>query len=337
MHDFAGNPAAMEAAARMNQYGRARTPFLFILDYALCEPIVLALQDVDPESIAYWIRGVTNRPQRPPAGREPPRIALVGAPSRTRYHNAFGIVQDHLRRGNSYLTNLTLPSEIELSGSLLDLYDHSEAKYRVWVRDRFVAFSPEPFVTIRDATISSCPMKGTRTGSDPEQVRALLSDAKEYAEHVTIVDLIRNDIGRVAEKVTVERFPYIETIETDAGSLLQMSSEISGELSPDWQNRIGDILLAMLPPGSVTGAPKFMTCRIIAEAEQYARGFYTGAVGVFDGEALDAGVLIRFVEQNGSRFFFKSGGGITIYSNEAAEYQELLDKVYVPLYRNHSR
>lgn len=337
MHDFAGNPAAIDAAARMNRYGRARTPFLFLLDYGLREPIVVALEDVDPQQLAYWIRGVSNRPQRPHADQKPPRITVVGAPSRERYHDAFRVVQNHLQRGNSYLTNLTLPSEIRLSGSLLDLYDHSEAKYRVWLRDRFVAFSPEPFVTIRDATISSCPMKGTRSGSDPEQVRALLTDAKEHAEHVTIVDLIRNDIGRVAARVTVERFRYIETIETNTGSLLQMSSEITGQLSPDWPDRVGDILLAMLPPGSVTGAPKCMTCRIIAEAERYARGFYTGAVGVFDGEALDAGVLIRFVEQKGSRFFFKSGGGITIYSSEEAEYQELLDKVYVPLYRNHSR
>lgn len=335
MHDFAGNPAAVAAAARMNRFGRARTPFLFMLDYALREPVVVALQDVDPKNIAYSIRGMSNRADRPAAGCDPPRISVVGAPSPERYHEAFQVVQDHLRRGNSYLTNLTLPSRIELRGSLLDLYDHSEAKYRVWVRDRFVAFSPEPFVTIRDSKISSCPMKGTRSGSDPDQIRALLADAKEYAEHVTIVDLIRNDIGRVADNVTVERFRYIETIETDKGSLLQMSSEITGRLASDWPDRIGDMLLAMHPPGSVTGAPKCMTCRIIAEAERYERGFYTGTVGLFDGEVVDAGVLIRFVEQTGSQFCFKSGGGVTIYSNEEAEYQELLDKVYVPLYRNH--
>ncbi|TVQ38172.1 MAG: aminodeoxychorismate synthase component I [Spirochaetaceae bacterium] len=326
----------MSAAAVMNRLGAERTPFLFLLDYALSEPLVIPLQRVDPQHVKYWIRGSTNAPDRPPAGSARPAITILSAPSRKRYRRAFAVVQQHLRCGNSYLVNLTLPTAVRLSGSLADLYYHSQAKYRVWLRDRFVAFSPEPFVTIADNIIRSCPMKGTRSGDGQQQTEALLADPKEYAEHVTIVDLIRNDIGRVARSVAVRRFRYIETLYTDSGSLLQMSSEITGELRPDWPTRIGDIMLAMLPPGSVTGAPKRMTCRIIAEAEQYQRGFYTGVVGIFDGTSLDSGVLIRFVEQCADGYVFKSGGGITVDSRAEREYQELLDKIYVPLYRDNS-
>lgn len=336
MHDFGAETAATGAAAEMNRLGAARTPFLFVLDYALRTPLVVALHNVDPDRVKYCIRGRSNAPERPAADSVPPRISVVAAPTLQYYRQAFNVVFGHLRRGNSYLTNLTLPTRIALPGSLFDLYFHSEAKYRIWLRDRFVAFSPEPFVTIHDGEILSCPMKGTRAGSGRKQIDALLADPKEHAEHVTIVDLIRNDIGRVARRVEVRRFRYIETLQTDSGSLLQMSSEIVGKLAPDWPSRIGDILLAMLPPGSVTGAPKRMTCRIIAEAEKYDRGFYTGVVGLFDGESLDSGVLIRFVEKTDDGYLFKSGGGITIYSRAELEYQELLDKIYVPVYRNHS-
>ncbi len=336
MHDFGANPAAMRACRVMNDLGAAAQPFVFVLDYALHEPLVVPLQQVDATQLKYWIRGAGNDLQRPPAERDPPRISVLSAPSRARYQQAFDTVQQHLRRGNSYLVNLTLPTRIAISGSLVDLFYHSEAKYRVWLRDRFVAFSPEPFVTIADGVIRSCPMKGTRSGEGQRQTDALLADPKEYAEHVTIVDLIRNDIGRVARRVSVERFRYVETLKTDRGSLLQMSSEIVGRLAPDWPGRIGDILLAMLPPGSVTGAPKQMTCHIIAEAEGYQRGFYTGVTGLFDGQRLDSGVLIRFVEQTADGYLFKSGGGITIDSRVDLEYQELLDKIYVPLYRDYS-
>jgi para-aminobenzoate synthetase component I len=336
--DYAANPGAVAAAGEMNRLGASRTPFLFLFDYAGQQPIVTALNSIDPAQIRYSIRGRTNDPTRPADDRCAPKISVVDPPSPQRYRRAFDLVQDHLRRGNSYLVNLTFPTRIHLNTTLLELYHHSEAKYRVFVRDRFVCFSPEPFLCVRGRTISSYPMKGTRVGAGEAESAALLADAKEHAEHTTIVDLIRNDIGRVARNVRVHRFRYVETLQTDAGALLQMSSQIDGDLDADWPQRIGDILLATLPAGSITGAPKTMTCRIIAEAEGYDRGFYTGVVGIFDGESLDTGVLIRFVEQdNDGVFWFKSGGGITIHSDNESEYRELLAKIYVPLYRNHPR
>ena len=92
------------------------------------------------------------------------------------------------------------------------------------------------------------------------------------------------------------------------------------------------MLKKMLPAGSVTGAPKNKTVEIIQNAETYERGFYTGIAGFFDGMSLDSCVLIRFIEQRNGKFYFKSGGGITAKSEMKSEYEELKQKIYVPLY-----
>jgi para-aminobenzoate synthetase component 1 len=105
---------------------------------------------------------------------------------------------------------------------------------------------------------------------------------------------------------------------------------ITGVLPHDYSSHIGDILYRILPAGSVTGAPKKRTVEIIREAETYKRGYYTGIMGYFDGINLDSGVMIRFIEETPSGKIFKSGGGITYQSNANDEYQEMIDKVYVP-------
>ena len=159
-----------------------------------------------------------------------------------------------------------------------------------------------------------------------------MNDPKEAAEHATIVDLIRNDLSMVANQVSVSRYRYIDTLRTNQGSILQTSSEIQGVLPNDYQAHLGDIIFKLLPAGSITGAPKKKTMQIIQEAERYDRGFYTGIMGYFDGENLDSAVMIRFVEQEGERMFFKSGGGITCQSDVESEYNEMKQKVYVPIY-----
>jgi len=95
---------------------------------------------------------------------------------------------------------------------------------------------------------------------------------------------------------------------------------------------MGDILLSLLPAGSISGAPKIKTLEIIKEVESYRRGFFTGVFGYFDGEQLDSAVMIRFIEQNPNQLIYKSGGGITIDSNVSLEYQEMLEKVYLPTF-----
>jgi anthranilate/para-aminobenzoate synthase component I len=109
-----------------------------------------------------------------------------------------------------------------------------------------------------------------------------------------------------------------------------MSSQISGDILPELRGKIGSILSALLPAGSITGAPKPSTMQIIANAEQYDRGFYTGVMGEFDGKNVDSGVMIRFIEDKSGQMIFKSGGGITVFSELNKEYEELIQKVYLP-------
>ena len=111
-----------------------------------------------------------------------------------------------------------------------------------------------------------------------------------------------------------------------------MSSEISGKLKPEFQNKIGSILQTLLPAGSILGAPKQKTLEIILNSETYKRGFYTGVCGYFDGTNLDSCVMIRFIENKEGKLYFKSGGGITHLSKLNDEYQEMKNKIYVPVH-----
>ena len=251
--------------------------------------------------------------------------------SKQEYTKAFAIVQGHLQYGNTFLLNLAFPSQVDTELSLEDIYHRSEAKYKLHLKDELVVFSPEIFVQIKDDYIYSYPMKGT---IDAEAMGAdlnILNDKKETAEHSTIVDLIRNDLSMVAKEVRVTKFRYIDTIKTNVNKLHQVSSEIRGKLSSDFHDRLGSILFTLLPAGSISGAPKPKTLEIIREAELYDRGYYTGVFGVYDGETLDSGVMIRYIEQTADGSLqYRSGGGITAMSDLETEYQELIDKIYVP-------
>ena len=163
----------------------------------------------------------------------------------------------------------------------------------------------------------------------PKAKELLLNDPKEYAEHATIVDLLRNELSRVASKVRVTNFRYYEEIPTQNGVIGQMSSAIEGELPADYASKIGSILYDLLPAGSVSGAPKKKTAELIASIEGVDRGYYTGIAGYFDGVDLDSCVLIRYL---GADNIYHSGGGITFQSDMASEYQEMINKVYVPVF-----
>ena len=173
-------------------------------------------------------------------------------------------------------------------------------------------------------------MKGTIDARIPDAETKILSDYKELSEHYTIVDLIRNDLSMVASQVRVERFRYIDRIETSNGPILEVSSEIKGDLPSDWKGRLGEIIRTLLPAGSISGAPKEATLRLIAKAEAALRGFYTGVSGYFDGRSLDSAVLIRFIDLESSPYVYRSGGGITVNSKMEDEYDEVVKKVYLP-------
>ena len=175
-------------------------------------------------------------------------------------------------------------------------------------------------------------MKGTIDASKENAIEVLKNDVKEKAEHYTVVDLLRNDLSIVADKVKLDEFQRIDFLQTQQKNLYAMSSEISGTLKPEFRGKIGSILKELLPAGSILGAPKKKTLEIILEAENYERGFYTGVCGWFDGEDLDSCVMIRFIEKENDKLFFKSGGGITHLSKFADEYQEMKNKIYVPIH-----
>ena len=159
-----------------------------------------------------------------------------------------------------------------------------------------------------------------------------MQNTKEAAEHATIVDLIRNDLSMVSEHVEVTSYRYIDRLQTNKGPILQTSSEICGTLPEDYTAHLGDIIFRLLPAGSITGAPKPKTVEIIAQAEDYRRGFYTGIMGHYADGQLDSAVMIRFIEQENGQLHFKAGGGITAKSRWESEYNEVIQKIYVPIY-----
>ncbi len=318
-----------QAAQTMNRLGKKKTPFLFIIDFVMQKPVVIPLSEVDPQKILYDVNGISNAEKDKNTAKK--LIFNFTPVSKQTYCKAFKKVQFHLGRGDTFLLNLTMPAKAESNFSLKDIFYSSKARYKLWLKNQLVVFSPEIFVTINNGIISSYPMKGTMDASVAGAEQKLLASKKELAEHYTIVDLIRNDLSMVADEVKVTRFRYIDRLKTHKGELLQMSSEISGKLPANYCENIGNILMTLLPAGSISGAPKRKTVEIIREAEGYDRGYYTGIFGLFDGTNLDSGVMIRYIEQSDEGLTYKSGGGITANSICEAEYQELIDKIYVPI------
>ncbi len=335
----------------MNEFGREGRPFLFVFDFELQRPLVVPLDEVDPARVRYEINGIGNGSAAVPNPTDAVRFQKFPVPF-VDFEPKFRAAQTALQRGDTFLLNLTARTRVETNWSLLQIFERSQARYKLFFNDQlpvtndqekighwslvtghwFTCFSPEIFVRVdADGVISSHPMKGTIDARLPDARARLLADEKERYEHATIVDLIRNDLAAVTTRRWVERFRYVEEIVTNAVPLLQVSSEIRGTLPPDWRARLGDWFLKLLPAGSISGAPKPRTLELIRKIEGEPRGYYTGVFGVFDGETLDSGVLIRFLEQTDEGLFFRSGGGITYRSDAHAEYQELLDKVYLPI------
>ncbi len=312
----------------MNSNGSRKQAFLFGIDFEVQQGFFCTPEKALMAGIYFNVNEITNFPDQP---FKNPSVVMHKHPVEYRlYEKSYEIVRRNLIAGNSYLTNLTFPTAIDVNLTLPEIFARSRARYRLLFQDQFVVFSPEIFVQISNSTIHSFPMKGTIDASLPDAENGILNDPKETAEHNTIVDLIRNDLSMVASGVKVERFRYVEKIVTHEKSLLQVSSEISGKLPANYLDELGNIFRKLLPAGSISGAPKKKTLEIIHDAETYSRGFYTGIFGYFDGSKLDSGVMIRFVKNENGKLLFFSGGGITANSHCVSEYNELIDKVYVP-------
>ncbi len=312
----------------INRLGRSRTPFLFFLSFDKTKVYAKPLDEVDKDGILYKLEEWRNYPVR--KRKNGYTFAKHPAPFGT-YQTKLNRILEQIRAGNTYLLNLTCQTPIETDLSLEEIFRYSRAKFKLHVPELFTCFSPERFIEINGDTIATYPMKGTIDAHLPDAAETILSNPKEMAEHVMIVDLMRNDLGIVGSHVRVDRFRYIDQVRAGDKNLLQVSSRITAQLPTDWRDRIGDLLDHLTPAGSISGTPKRSTVAIINDVETYDRGFYTGVFGVFDGESLRSGIMIRFVEQQDDRLVYKSGGGITIDSDAQSEYGELVDKIYLPL------
>jgi len=311
----------------ISKLAQQREPFLFVISYDLHSSFVQPLKKLDND-VFFKIGNQRNYPKRP-LEKE---YSLKKSPLEfKKYQASLEKVLEEIRAGNTYLLNLTFKTAIESNLSLKEIFTYARAKYKLYFKNQFICFSPERFIEIKGNTIATYPMKGTIEASIPNAKESILSNEKEMAEHVMIVDLMRNDLGRVGTNIQVKKFRYVEKIKAGNKELLQVSSEITATLPENWRNNLGDILNKLLPAGSITGTPKKSTVDIIARIEDYNREFYTGVFGIFDGENLYSAVMIRFIERENEKLYYKSGGGITLDSSAKSEYEELIDKIYLPL------
>ncbi|QKF65973.1 aminodeoxychorismate synthase, component I [Arcobacter venerupis] len=313
---------------KLNKFGSEKEPFLFVLSYDLSKFYIEKLSKL-PNSIKFQLN------QKEDFNKVFTKSKLEKFPiSFEEYKKKFDRLQEEIKAGNTYLSNLTVKTKIKTSLSLDEIYENTKGKYKIRFQnqeDNFTCFSPETFIKIKDNKIFTYPMKGTIDADISNAKEQILANKKEMAEHTMVVDLLRNDLGIIASNVRVEDFRYIDTINAGDKRLLQVSSKISANLQENWIKNIGDIITSILPAGSITGTPKKKTVEILKEIENYDRDFYTGIFGVFDGKELDSCVMIRFIQEdiNGNKYY-KSGGGITCDSDVLNEYQELIDKIYLP-------
>lgn len=316
----------------MNEYGANNIPFIFILDYELKNNLIYKLSEI-PIDIYYKFNDVKNYTL---SGVKNKALHFEISPINIdRYRLSFDSVKQEILFGNSFLLNLTFPTLVKTNYSLQELFEVSHAKYKLFFKNTFIVSSPENFVKIKEGKIFTYPMKGTIDASIDDAASKILNDVKETAEHYTIVDLLRNDLSKVANHVKVNKFRYIDILHTTNKTLLQVSSEIEGQLPADHLSHLGDIFADLLPAGSITGAPKKKTVDIINENEVDERGYFTGVFGIFDGQQVDSAVMIRFIEDKHGLLYYRSGGGITAQSDCMEEYKEMIDKVYVPLGRKY--
>jgi para-aminobenzoate synthetase/4-amino-4-deoxychorismate lyase len=251
------------------------------------------------------------------------------------YAERIAAIHDWIRSGDIYQLNFTVPMRVHCAGSAAALYQSLRARqpapfgaFLHTLQDRrILSFSPELFFRIENQgaarRITTRPMKGTAprgrtTGEDRDIANWLSNDPKNRSENVMIVDLLRNDLGRLCAygSVRTENLFAVERYPT----LTQMTSTVTGELRSDVNFQ--QIFRALFPCGSVTGAPKIRAMQLLAALEREPRGVYTGAIGFFSKEETVFNVAIRTLELDGDNGSFGVGSGIVIDSNPAAEFRE---------------
>jgi para-aminobenzoate synthetase component 1 len=307
-----------------------------VVDHAACRARLVS-HGRDPRTFATW-DALVERLRSGPSWRPPPfRVLSEPTSSFTRaaYADAFRRVQRHIRAGDCYQVNLTQRFRARASGDAW----HAYLKLRAINPAPFAAYldlpdgkvlcsSPELFLRVTGGRVVTKPIKGTRPrSSDPSRDRELADElrasAKDRAENVMIVDLLRNDLGKSCVPGSI-RADELFDVESFA-SVHQLVSTVKGRLLAG--KHALDLLAGCFPGGSITGAPKLRSMEIIEELEPYRRGVYCGAIGYagFDGN-LSVNIAIRTLVQHGEFVYAWAGGGVVADSNVDSEYQESLDK-----------
>ncbi|WP_454700832.1 aminodeoxychorismate synthase component I [Agrobacterium burrii] len=345
----ADDPEAFFAALqRMEELRRAGKYLAGYMSYEagfLFEPKLAPFAE-EPRNVPFLRFGAFSGPQ-PDAGRfarpddMPDADAFLSDPvpawTLQEYQQRFARLHDHLRRGDCYQGNLTMPVQARWSGDPLtafwSLIERQPVKYGALVKlggPVILSRSPELFFSVDgEGFIETHPMKGTTPrGADAEEdlaiITAMLADEKTLAENRMIVDLLRNDISRITEvgSLHVPRLFDIETYPT----VHQMVSHVRAKLLPDVT--VEDIFAALFPCGSVTGAPKMWAMKILRELEAGPRDAYCGAIGFMSPRGdMRFSVAIRTLSLfDDGRAVFNVGGGIVFDSDAEAEYDECLLK-----------
>lgn len=276
--------------------------------------------------------------KNPPAERENKEGRLRQYKSnldKESYIRALNKAKDYIRAGDIYQVNLSQEFRATTDLAAPEIYRRlrkiSPSYFSAYLDDgsrQIISSSPERFLGLSGNTVTTCPMKGTRArgrsrAEDKILGRELLSSIKDKAELMMIVDLERNDLGRVCDygSIKVKTLRQLEKYNT----VFQATAEIYGRLHPD-KDRI-DLLRACFPGGSITGCPKIRAMEIIDELEPHRRGVYTGNLGYFSFSGnMDFNILIRTIVKEADKVYFSSGGGIVADSLPEAEYQETLIK-----------
>jgi para-aminobenzoate synthetase component 1 len=249
---------------------------------------------------------------------------------------------DHIKAGDIYQANLSQGFSGTLSGDPWGVFDRliarSDAPHAAWFRPRderiIITNSPERFLKLSGRQVESRPIKGTRPRrSDPvddrAEAKALAESAKDKAENLMIVDLVRHDLSRVCIPGSV-KVPRLNAVESYS-NVHHLVSSVTGDLNA--RHDALDLIAASFPPGSITGAPKIRAMQLISEAEGETRRAYCGALGWIGdaGQSMDLNVMIRTLtlspDANDWRIKARSGGAITVDSDPAAEYEETLHKL----------
>ncbi|MBI3783260.1 MAG: aminodeoxychorismate synthase component I [Deltaproteobacteria bacterium] len=264
-----------------------------------------------------------------------PALPIRAQWSRTEYETAVRRALEYIAAGDIYQVNLAqrfvANGNVNAPHLFCDMRRSNPVPYAAYVDAgdcKLVSNSPECLFTLRGSRLSTFPIKGTRPrGSDPsrdaELIANLQCDEKERAEHIMIVDLERNDLGRVCTTGSV-RVDELAKVRTFPG-LHHMVSTVRGELKRDMH--LADILLALFPGGSITGAPKIRAMEIIDELEPVSRGFYTGSIGFLSSSGeVTFNIAIRTAVVTGERVEYHAGGGIVADSQPENEYAETILK-----------